>query len=504
MNKFLGESGLDSLISLVKQMFASHEDDNKMHLPLSRRTGQVLVANADGTSKWIDFPNVIGADDILIDTLSYGVSWVPGQKDPVCTRIGNGNLHKTLPIQSNLRGCVAKGLEIQYYLNPNDWTQPNEDGVVPRLDGYDGNVCVDTSADFYIKSFHSAALNWVRISQYQLDSTWIRVPRQLIHAYRSTVLRSVPEDMGWLSTLEPNSMISVCNTAAYCRGGNNNSSYDTYLDTDPFRTQLGKPATYLPRATARTYMRKTGLELQSYTDYKDVLYWLWVIEYATFYCQGAYNEELTVEGYHQGGMGPGANWDSSSWSNYNGYYPIIPCGYTNELGNRTGVKDLTIPATDKTTEKTFKTFRYRGLECDWDIWTNLDGFLMNTPVNSSSEVLPEAMIFTDPANYTDSLVGANPDRVVFGARNSGYTLEFALGSSADIVPGTIGGNTSQGKTDYYWVNYDDTPETLLVGGGLYGGSYCGFGAFYVSNHVSDSWAIVGFRGVGKNPTLKSA
>ena len=30
------------------------------------------------------------------------------------------------------------------------------------------------------------------------------------------------------------------------------------------------------------------------------------------------------------------------WEYYNGYYPLTPCGYCNELGNGTGVKTMTV------------------------------------------------------------------------------------------------------------------------------------------------------------------
>jgi hypothetical protein len=44
------------------------------------------------------------------------------------------------------------------------------------------------------------------------------------------------------------------------RGAYNDSSYDTYLDTDVFRTQLGKPATNISRATFRTYAKNNDSE----------------------------------------------------------------------------------------------------------------------------------------------------------------------------------------------------------------------------------------------------
>lgn len=65
---------------------------------------------------------------------------------------------------------------------------------------------------------------------------------------------------------------------------------------------------------------------------------MFVIEYATFYNQDAFNEELTTEGYHQGGLGEGVTTISSAlWEILTGYNPIIPNGFTDSLGNQTGV-----------------------------------------------------------------------------------------------------------------------------------------------------------------------
>lgn len=90
--------------------------------------------------------------------------------------------------------------------------------------------------------------------------------------------------MGYLSTLPVNSAISVVNTAAYCRGGGNRADRDTYLETDPFRTDLGKPRTNQSRSTFRTECRNAGNEMLSYDQYKNIFYWLYVVEYANFNC----------------------------------------------------------------------------------------------------------------------------------------------------------------------------------------------------------------------------
>ena len=44
--------------------------------------------------------------------LAYGVEWDSTNSSPVLTRIGNMSLHKSLPIQSALRGCVCQGKRI--------------------------------------------------------------------------------------------------------------------------------------------------------------------------------------------------------------------------------------------------------------------------------------------------------------------------------------------------------------------------------------------------------
>ena len=99
----------------------------------------------------------------------------------------------------------------------------------------------------------------------------------------SSCLNTVPENMGYLSTLPVNSAISVVNTHDYCRGGGDRSAYDAYLATDPYRSDLGKPRTSMPRSTMRTYSRNAGSEMLSYLEYKNIFYWLYVIEYANFF-----------------------------------------------------------------------------------------------------------------------------------------------------------------------------------------------------------------------------
>lgn len=67
---------------------------------------------------------------------------------------------------------------------------------------------------------------------------------------------------------------TVVNNTATFRGGNNDDSYDQYLESDPARSQLQKPVTDTRRSIMRTYARNNNAELMCYDIYKAVFYWL--------------------------------------------------------------------------------------------------------------------------------------------------------------------------------------------------------------------------------------
>lgn len=424
------------------------------------------------------------------DLLSYGVEWDVTVSDPTLTRIGNPLLHKSLPVQSAYRGCIWSITEqkIMYYLDPNDWSK-KEDGTPSKLDGTDGVIRIHIPR-FYGKSEEDGNKRRVRISMSYIDDTWHVIPEMVVDANRPTLNAD-------------NAFVSVVNTTADYRGGNDNSANDSYLETDPFRTQLGKPRTALSRATARTYAQNANSQLMSYDIYKWIFYWNFVIEYATFNSQATYNAELTPEGYHQGGLGAGVtsvNWNY--WTYYNSNCPLIPCGYCNEFGNGTGVKEavITMPtASDGTGSQvyTLQVPRWRGFDNPFgDIWTNLDGILIDTPLSGAADtnVLPTCYIFDDPTKFTDSLDNiADADRTFSLPHNSGNIQTIYLGSDADIVPKTVGGSDLQYHCDYLWVDYDNTPDTLYVGGRAATGSHAGLGCFGCGYGVGDAAAYAGFR-----------
>ena len=463
------------------------------HIPSGGTVGQILVNNGDGTAEWQDNQGGGGIDYTgLEDIYSYGVEWDSTVADPTLTRIGNPLLHKSLPIQSQYKGCVANGGVINYYLDPNDWSK-KVDGSPSVLDGTDGTVRVHIPK-FYGKSGVEGTKRWVRISTIKMDDTWTEIPEMLVDAYRSTVDTTV--------SATPKA-VSVVNTTAQFRGGGNRTANDTYLETDKFRSDLGKPRTNISRANMRTYATNAGSEMLCYEYYKWIFYWNYVIEYANFDSQAAYNAELTSDGYHQGGLGNGVTtWDNTNWDNYNGYYPLTPCGYCNDIGNFTGVKDLVIPETvidDSTTvaTKTFKVPRWRGFDNPFgDIWTNLDGIILErTAANEASSVYTT----TDSTAFGDDNT-AKGKMTVAGTEiaSDGWTKDFDLGETGEIIPSVVGGSATTYMCDHHYCNTANIAlRTLLVGGRAGSGAIAGLGCFGSTDGVGAAAADVGFRTLNK-------
>ena len=473
-------------------------------------------------------------DDVFTQDLSsYGVSWKPNVADPHLTRVGNMTYHKSLPIQNNMKGCIAQmkdGAKIIYYLNHNDWRfkenpdylynkqvidntitddvfkdlkyehqyikinnnvlqvksintetktasiEPIESGTYDIelgscTNGYDGEVMVEVP-EFWIKSWDTDTRREVRITPTYIDDSWEHQPHILIAAYHDTILNTVPENMGYLSTLEVNSAVSVANINAYCRGGNNDASYDQYITTDIFRSLLGKPRTTVSLSQMRTYCRKSGKEVLSYLQYKRVIYWLYVIEYANFNSQETFTEVLTTEGYKQGGLSFGITGINYNWWNlYIQHNPLTPNGYTNEFGNSTNIKTM-IMSTDNSSQSTYSVhaLRWHGIENPFgDIQTILDGVVINyKDVVKNSAVYNEVYATDDPLFYNDY----SKMRVVgIEIKEQSYIKEWNLGNTAEIIPRLNGGSRTQYKCAWHQIaNNNVGLRTLFVcGDALLGG-----------------------------------
>lgn len=413
--------------------------------------------------------------DVSIDMLSYGVEWDITVADPTCTRIGNPLFHKSLPIQSEYKGCVVKNGKLQYYLNPNDWSKKSN-GEPSHLDGTDGDVMIRIPR-FYGKSGSNGNKRWVRISTVKVDASWTEIPEMFISAYRNTIYTDG-------DTIK---VASVVSTDAKYRGGGRRPEYDQYLTTDQFKTDLGKPVSGISRATMRTYAAAAGQELLCYEFYKWIFYWNYVIEYANFNSQKEFNSELTSDGYHQGGLGPGlSTWDWNTWGTYNGEYAIAPCGYTNEFGNFSGVKAIQI----QSPETTLYANRWRGFENPFgDIYTNLEGIVIK---RDAAKANSNVYTTTDVSKYGDDY--SLFDIAGVEVAQYGFVATFDLGSKAEIIPSSIDGSESTYKCNYHWCDTDSVEKrTLVVGGTVANGGWSGLG-FLLSSEAVDSDNIhSGFR-----------
>lgn len=491
-------------INLLKSFFNHlkdyHLDDDYKHIPtVGSSMKSVLSINNLGKPQWVKFDEMKYRIDLFdeiattpseqyIKEHSYGVTFKYSDLSGI-KRIGSEQLHRECPIQNNLRGCIEQNGKIQYYLHPDNWDY-KLDGITPsRLDGYDGNVSIDTYQDFFINFTKSNDDCFVRISQENLGQGWIKVPRLLIHAFRSSVLNTVPENMGWLSTLQKNSMVSVVNNEEYVRGGDKNKNYDS---KGIFSSTLNKPTTSISRMTARQYFRLNGYENLNFYQYMYIFYWLYVIEYCTFNSQADIKDD-SLTGFKQGGLGSSiTTLTVEEWNNFNGYRPLCPNGYFKDCGNHTSFKTFEIDINGSVV--TLRTHSWHGFQNIFgDIWTNLDGV---TVIKKQEDGVWKTIweLIKDPQYYVDT-ESDNSDtvKIEVGNVNSLWPTQMYFGDEGLIIPIKGGGSSGSGTFDYFY-NNQTTPTCLLVGGDATYGSYAGLCSLYVYNSVAFTDIYVGFRG----------
>lgn len=367
-------------------------------------------------------------------------------------------MHRTLPIQSAFKGCVAKGKDIQYYLDPNDWSK-KADGSASVLDGTDGDVRVDTGQKWYYKGFEDGNKRQFRMSLTKVDDTWTEVPRLLISAWGITLDRTAADT--------PKACV-VMNTSVNYRGGDNDASLDSYLDTLPCRSNLGKPATNISRINMRTYIANAAnnQEILCYDFYKAIV-WCYYVEYANFNCQLPFNAKLTSEGYHQGGLGDGLTTfiQKNAWNKFNNQNPVCPCGYLNDIGNFSGVKNISIPTividdTLTINATTLTSCKYRGIENLFgDYWKSLEGIVLQKPDTNSNNVV---YVTSDSANFDDKI--SNKEIRGIESKEIGYIKTFLFGDKAEIICESITKQINTYKTDYHYVDNKIDKKVLFVGG----------------------------------------
>lgn len=380
--------------------------------------------------------------DILESVYMYGIEFDTTIADPTCTRIGNPELHRTLPIQSKMRGCLLddEGVIVKY-LNPDTW-------VDEVLDGSMGQVMVEIP-EFYIKFEEDGTKRKVKMSLVPIAS-YLKVSKAYISAYEATVQRST------------NKLSSVCNEDADYRGGNNDSSYD-----ETYRTMLGMPATDISLNNFRTYARNRGSVKWNCNLYllHKILWWLYAVEYANFNSQDTFNATLDENGYHQGGLGEGVT-TIKGWRTFNGMYPLVPCGVTNSLGNHTGTVNYNVINSEGSTHITFAVPRYHGIENLFGhLWKWTDGCKCIIQ-SEASGALSKFYVCDDPAKFTVSGVD-NYDYRGNLPRKEGYVKALIFGEDGEIMPLEVGGGSTTYLCDYSYTNIPSSREYergVLIGG----------------------------------------
>ncbi|HBG39903.1 MAG TPA: hypothetical protein DDW85_00650, partial [Porphyromonadaceae bacterium] len=286
-------------------------------LPEARSLTGLSALGVDNTNKSVK----VGLE-FLESAASGHLGWYGVERDSsiansACTRIGKHELHVALPIQNRMRRCLLRDDgTVRYYLHPND-SSKTDTGMPADLSGAQGQVMVEIP-EHYCRFETEGTISRVKFSEFPIPG-FHKVQKCYVSAYEASVQRST------------NKLSSVVNLSADYRGGGNQSGWD-----GTFRTQLGRPATNISLTNFRTYARNRGAAWNGYVyDVHKTVTWLYFVEYANLNCQLKFNPSLNINGYRQGGLGQGVT-NMSNWDLF-GYYPVIPCGTTNSLGNKSGV-----------------------------------------------------------------------------------------------------------------------------------------------------------------------
>ena len=410
----------------------------------------------------------------------YGIEWDITVSNKKPTRIGKMELHQSLPLQSMMRRCTLKDDgTVNYYLHPNDSTK-RDNGAAADLTGAHGQYMVELP-DMYVR-FEMDGNKCRHLQSTQPLPGFKLWRKDYVSAVEATVQRST------------NTLCAVVNMDADYRGGGNQAAWDELS-----KTQLGKPATNISLTNFRAYARKRGStewNCNLYQTHKK-LWWLFAVEYCNFDSQDGFNAELTEDGLHQGGLSNGVtNLNGTKWSNFSGYYPVIPCGTTNSLGNHTGVVEYTMPDEyDPGVVVKVNVPSYRGVENPFGhIWKWTDGckcLIQSEADGGLSEFYvcdnPDAFTSSGTANY--NLRGNLP-------RKEGYVKQLILGEDGEIMPLAIGAGSTTYFCDYFYTSIPATGTSergVLFGGNANTGASAGFVSAATNTAAALAYAYFGSR-----------
>lgn len=394
----------------------------------------------------------------------YGVSWSETSSNPDCTRIGNMDMHRSLPIQSMMKPFAFQ-------------TQPvYKDQFVPLKENF-------TEAMYGHVSNGEAG---------QVASTvnvMIKIPEfwyvdDYTPGTKTHNLKICPHAKpGWYHHKE-----------AYV------SAYEAFNFGNKGRLISMKsvaPTVNFTRTNGRTWARANGFDgeakwnLYTYEEHRAICH-LFLVEYATRNSQKAVNTELTPEGFRQGGLGSGC---TTGTATINGAqtWSFIPTGSSDSLGSGSGEVTVTIQQTDSsgsnTSTITRKCNRYRGIENPFGhIWKHTDDVISKYEATYRTwykSVKPDQFA-TDKNNSYKPLTSA--------AVVTGYKTEIRATPTCDFfAEACTNGSETTYWCDYNWDNTDTSEHCLLIGGDSDPGGPAGLFYLHSGVGVGASLATVGSR-----------
>lgn len=413
---------------------------------------------------WEDIPD-------LEERYAYGVEWDTASSSPDGVRVGNMQLHRELPIQSKMRRCLLDrdGGVKEYLDNELSWGGSYLDYAV-----------MTEMPEHWYKLYFNGTKFRMMLSEIPLPG-YKHVDKFYISTYEARMYRTD----NLLCSAAGASKLSDPNSINF-RGGDNTAEWD-----DTYRSLLGCPVTNLTRDQFRQAARKrgSGWEMYTYGAHK-TLFWLFAVEYATLNSQKSFNAQKDANGFSQGGLGLGPT-QMTDWTNFNNNNPLIPCGYTNELGNGSGEKAYVVKNSSDGTHATLMVNRYRGIENPFGhIWKYTDG--ANIQVTTGDNGLSILWTTADPSNFSDSsYVGYDKKGNI--CRVNGYAKNTLLGEDGDIIATEIGGSSSTYWCDYYYTNTSTNSLRLVAVGGGSDGADAGFIRVNTSETPSGAYKHFGSR-----------
>ena len=441
----------DNKITLVDSL-----QEDTMEYTNAQIYGYASVSNNFGASMNIGSGEVVDW---------YGVQWSETSSNPDCTRIGNMEMHRTLPIQSMMK--------------PFDITNI-EDTV--------SEIILPIDDQFQKTSYANATnIQWSIVSR-DSDNIMIRIPEfwytdDYVPGTKTHNLKLCPHAKpGWYHHKE-----------AYV------SAYEVYKSGDKLVSVKGQlPTVNFNRTNGRTWARANGFDgetkwnLYTYEEHRAICH-LFLVEYATRNSQKAVNTELTPEGFRQGGLGSGC---TTGTATINGAqtWSFMPTGSSDSLGSGSGEVTVTIQQTDQsgsnTSTITRKCNRYRGIENPFGhVWKHTDDVISvysNGYRTWYKSVKPDQFTTNKNASYKSLCASTMV--------SSGYKTEIKATPTCDFFAVSVsGGSETTYWCDYNWDNTDASEHCLLIGGGSDHGGRAGLFGLRSSLGVGHSAADVGSR-----------